>query len=188
MFTLKLVFYTIVVLAILSSAVSAQAKERQAWILIDTKSSTLIVISADNHEILRFHNIAIGSGGVAEQHLRGDETTPLGIFHVAWINSHSRFETFFGLDYPTPSLAVHAYITGAITSAEFDAIIDAAHRHNIPPQNTPLGGQLGIHGLGSGNLLVAQSVDWTDGCVAVTNREIRLLAHWVHIGTKIIIR
>ena len=185
---LRLIFGTFFVFVILSSPVLCQATDRQPWVLVETKTNILTVFSADDHVIARFNNIAIGSGGVADQHRLGDETTPLGIFHVAWINHHSRFGTFFGFDYPTADLAIRDYVKGSITGAEYDAIITACRRRRIPPQNTSLGGQLGIHGLGSDNSRVQQSVDWTDGCVAVTNREIRLLAHWVHVGTKIIIR
>lgn len=185
---LKLIFCGFLFLGMLSSPLISQAMDRQPWVLVDTKTSVLTVFSADDHVITRFYNIAIGSGGVADEHRLGDETTPIGTFHVAWINRHSRFGTFFGFNYPTSDLTAHAYIKGSITGAEFDAIIDACRQHRIPPQNTSLGGQLGIHGLGNGNSLVQQSVDWTDGCVAVTNHEIRMLSHWVHVGTKVIIR
>lgn len=185
---MRSIFYTLFAFIILSSPTISHAASRQPWVLVDTQNIVLTVFSADDHVIARFRNIAIGSGGTTEEHRRGDDTTPLGTFHVAWINRHSRFGTFFGLDYPTSGLAIRAYAKGNITGAEFDAIIDAFRQHRIPPQNTSLGGQMGIHGLGSGNLRVQQSVDWTDGCIAVTNREIRSLSRWVHVGTKVVIR
>ncbi len=166
----------------------AQAASREPWVLVDTANDVLTVFSSDGHIITRFSNIALGSGGATMTRHKGDDATPLGTFHVAWINHHSRFNTFYGLDYPTSGIAIRAYIKGDITSAEFDAIISALRRHRIPPQNTSLGGQLGIHGLGSGNPQVQESMDWTDGCIALTNREIGLLSRWVHIGTKVVIR
>ena len=184
---LRTIGYFFIVI-ILSSPSVSQSAGRQAWILVDTHTLILTVFSADNHAIVRFHNIAIGSGSAAETHFRGDDTTPLGSFHVAWINRHSRFGTFFGLDYPTLSPARLAYAEGRITATQSNAIIDAFRQHRIPPQNTPLGGQLGIHGMGSGNPRIQQSVNWTDGCVAVTNRETRMLDRWMHIGTEVVIR
>jgi len=53
------------------------------------------------------------------------------------------------------------------------------------------GGQIMIHGLPNG--VSAQEVghgseDWTNGCNAVTNREIRELVALVAVGTPILIR
>jgi len=158
------------------------------WVLVDTRTLTLTVFSAENHVLARFHNIAIGSGGAAEMHRRGDETTPRGVFHVAWVDRHSRFTTFYGLDYPSADIARRAYAAGTISQVERDAILQALRQHRTPPQNTPLGGQLGIHGLGSGRPSVQQAVNWTDGCVALTNRDLRLLSRWMHVGTRVVIR
>ena len=166
----------------------AWASGGQAWILVDTQALTLTVLSAENHVLVRFHNISIGSGGAAESHRRGDATTPRGIFHVTWVDRHSRFNTFYGLDYPSARIAWGAYVEGKISEAEYDAIIRALRRHGRPPEETALGGQIGIHGVGMGDPGVQQTVNWTSGCVAVTNREIRLLARWMHVGTKVVIR
>ena len=160
----------------------------QAWILVDTQALTLTVLSAENHVLVRFHNISIGSGGAAESHRRGDETTPRGIFHVTWVDRHSRFNTFYGLNYPSAHIARLAYFEGNISGAEFDAIMHALRHHRTPPQNTPLGGQLGIHGLGRGDSGIQQAVNWTDGCVALTNKQIRQLSRWIHVGTRVDIR
>ena len=121
-------------------------------------------------------------------HRRGDETTPLGVFHVAWIDRHSHFGTFYGLDYPSASIARRAYAEGVISQAERDAIIKALRQHRTPPQNTPLGGRLGIHGIGRGDPAIQQSINWTDGCVALNNQQILQLSRWVRVGTRVVIR
>jgi murein L,D-transpeptidase YafK len=178
-------------LGILLVAVSVwtpAAHARQTWIQVDTQALTLTVFSAENHVLARFNNISIGSGGAAEIHRRGDETTPLGTFRIARIDRHSRFGTFYGLDYPSADMAQRAFSEGIISRAELDAIIEALRQHRIPPQNTPLGGQLGIHGIGSGDPGVHQDFNWTNGCVALSNRQIRQLSRWIHVGTRVIIR
>lgn len=185
---LELHRWALLVAVILSLPAVSWAAGRQPWVLVDTQALTLTVFSADNHVLARFSNIAIGSGGAAEAHRRGDETTPLGTFQIIWIDRHSRFGMFYGLDYPTASMAWRAYVAGNITGDEFDAIIDALRQHRMPPQDTPLGGQIGIHGLGVGDPSVQHAVNWTAGCVALTNRGIRLLERWVHVGTKVVIR
>lgn len=185
---LELRTWAMLVAVILSLPAASWAVDRQAWVLVDTQALTLTVFSPENHVLARFRNIAIGSGGVAEIHLRGDETTPRGTFHVTRIDRHSRFGTFYGLDYPTARIAWGAYVEGQITTEEYDAIIMALRQHRTPPQDTPLGGQIGIHGLGDGNAEVHQAVNWTNGCVALNNRQLRRLARWMHVGTKVVIR
>lgn len=179
----------VVLLALaLAGPAASWAGGGQPWILVDTQALTLTVLAAKNHVLVRFRNIAIGSGGVADSHLRGDETTPRGVFHVSWIDRHSRFGTFYGLDYPTARIALRAYAEGSISGAEYDAIIRALRQHRTPPQDTPLGGQLGIHGIGRGDPDVQQAVNWTDGCIALNNRQILQLARWIHVGTRVVIR
>lgn len=180
--------WAILVAAILSLPAVSSAVDRQPWVLVDTQALTLTVFSPGNHVLARFRNIAIGSGGAADMHLRGDETTPRGTFHVTRIDRRSHFGTFYGLDYPTARIAWGAYVEGHITTEEYDAIIMALRQHRAPPQDTPLGGQIGIHGLGHGNAEVHQAVNWTNGCVALDNRQLQRLARWLHVGTRVVIR
>jgi murein L,D-transpeptidase YafK len=177
----------LVMVGLLAPGVS-WATERKPWIEVDTRALTLTVFSAGNHVLARFDNISIGSGGVSEIHRQGDETTPLGVFHVAWIDRHSRFGTFYGLDYPSETIARRAYAEGSISQVQLDAIVKALKHHRVPPQNTPLGGRLGIHGIGSGDPVIQKTINWTDGCVALTNQQIRQLSRWVRVGTRVVIR
>ena len=173
---------------ILLAPAIASANKGQPWVLVDTHALTLTVFSAENRVLARIHNISIGSGGAAESHRRGDETTPKGTFHVAWIDYQSRFGTFYGLDYPSAGIARQAYVEGTISKAEFDSIIKALQQHRMPPQNTALGGHLGIHGIGRGDPSIQDEINWTDGCVALTNRDIRRLSRWVNLGTRVVVR
>lgn len=179
---------TLFVAAILGAPAVSWADGELPWLLVETQALTLTVFSAENKVLDRFDNISIGSGGTAEIRRRGDQTTPLGIFHVAWIDRHNRYDTFFGLDYPSEKIARRAYAEGIISRVEFDAIIKAFKHRRTPPQNTPLGGRLGIHGIGRGDLSIHEDFNWTNGCVALTNLQIRRLSRWVHIGTRVVIR
>lgn len=155
---------------------------------MDTEDLTLTVLSDDNRVLARFEGISIGSRGAARIRRMGDQTTPLGIFHIAWIDHRSRYDTFFGLDYPSERVARSAYAEGIISRAELDAIIEAVQQRRLPPQNTPLGGYLGIHGIGRGDPSIHEALNWTDGCVALTNPQIRQLSRWVRVGTEVMIR
>lgn len=170
------------------AAPDALCAQAAPWILIDTHALSLSILSSHDRLIARFTNIAIGSEGAARVHYKGDETTPRGTYHVAWIDRHSRFGVFYGLDYPTPAVAARAYLGGRIGRASFRAIIEAFRLGRLPPQDTPLGGDLGIHGIGAGARWIQRSVNWTDGCVALGARQAQALARWVHLGTVVVIR
>jgi hypothetical protein len=60
---------------------------------------------------------------------------------------------------------------GEISQAEFDAIQEAHAKGRVPPQNTSLGGFIGIHGLGRGDPEIHRDLNWTKGCIAVTNAQ-----------------
>jgi lipoprotein-anchoring transpeptidase ErfK/SrfK len=49
-----------------------------------------------------------------------------------------------------------------------------------PPQNTLLGGDIYIHGRGAGS-------DWTWGCVALEDGDVRELFNAVTVGTPVLI-
>lgn len=160
----------------------------EPWVVVDTRQKTLTVFT-DKGKIAEYlPYVAIGRGGASNDRIHGDRKTPLGTFHVAWINPDSRFSLFFGLDFPTVEHADRSYRNRIIDRTTYHHLLDAALDQRIPPQNTPLGGHIGIHGLGDKDERFHYADNWTDGCVAVTNSEIKKLARWIHIGTKVIIR
>ncbi|MEZ5584511.1 MAG: L,D-transpeptidase [Candidatus Competibacteraceae bacterium] len=159
----------------------------EPWLLVDTKADTLTVMQGAR-PVEVFHNIALGSRGAGIKYRRGDEVTPLGNFRIGWVNPHSRFKLFFGLDYPNREYADRAYQQGRINAATHRRIIDAIERGRTPPQNTPLGGQIGIHGVGAGDPEIHEYFNWTSGCIALDNSQITRLAKWVQIGTRVEIR
>lgn len=159
----------------------------ESWVMIDTASRTLAVMQGDQVKHI-FHNISVGRNGYAFDHHEGDGKTPLGIFHIAWINPNSRFHLFFGLDYPNQEYAEEAYRQKLIDVDTYSAIRKALYRGDLPPQDTPLGGNIGIHGIGRGSRLIHESTDWTQGCIALTNEQIDQLAQWINLGTTVVIQ
>jgi len=157
------------------------------WLLVDADSRNLTVLQGDK-VVDKFNYVALGRGGTSQLRHRGDNSTPLGEFHIAWINWDSSFDIFFGLDFPTMQTADQAYREKRINRDVYYSILDALRDQRLPPQNTPLGGRIGIHGLGHGDLTVHRQFDWTKGCIALTNPEIERLAHWVQVGTRVVIR
>ena len=84
--------------------------------------------------------------------------------------------------------ADRALVDGRIDEAQWQAIRRADQAGEVPSQNTPLGGMIGIHGIGDGDRGVHRDFNWTNGCVALTNEEIDELLRWVKIGTPVEIR
>ena len=156
-------------------------------VLIDTKSDTLQVLNGDR-VVKAYENIAIGRYGKTYFKVRGDNKTPLGKFRVGWMNKKTRYHRFLGLTYPDLPAADRALVDGRIDEAQWQAIRRAAEAGEVPSQNTPLGGMIGIHGIGDGDRGVHRDYNWTNGCVALTNEEIDELLRWVKIGTPVEIR
>ncbi len=158
----------------------------EPFIVIDTVKLTLSVFE-NNKLQAQFKNISLGRGGAGMVRKKGDARTPLGEFRIAWINRNSRYKLFFGLNYPNLEYATRAYNNRLIGPQDLAAIKTALRGNKTPPQNTDLGGHIGIHGVGHGDIRVHKAFNWTDGCVALTNEQIDQLAKWIAIGTKVII-
>lgn len=158
--------------------------QAETWVLVDTKKQTLSVMD-DLRVLDHFDRIALGAAGAGLKRYRGDGKTPVGTFRVSWFNPDSRFDLFIGLDYPNREYADRALEAGLIDRGTHLRIVSAIDLRITPPQDTPLGGQIGIHGLGAGDRQVHQMLNWTNGCIALDNAEIRRLARWVNRGTRV---
>lgn len=115
---------------------------------------------------------------------QGDLRMPEGEYRVSGPPRTSRFHVFIPFDYPSRADAERALAEGRIDRAVRDAVVRAHEHGRMPPQDTPLGGALGIHGEGPrwrGDL----RVNWTYGCIAVTDAAIAKLARLVHPGIPV---
>lgn len=168
-------------------ATSTFAENQEVWLLVETTHRVLKVMEGDELKEV-FKHIAIGRRGAGLEKARNDNKTPLGEYRIGWINENSKFRRFFGLSYPNIENAKIALQTGLIGESTYQGILRANMEEDVPPQNTALGGQIGIHGLGSANPLVHEQFDWTHGCIAMTNQQIDKLSQWVKKGTLVVIR
>ncbi|MBE2294083.1 MAG: L,D-transpeptidase [Phycisphaerales bacterium] len=167
---------------------TAAASNRESWLLVDTKRDQLMLMRGEQ-PIKVFDQIALGSSGAGLKSRRGDNKTPLGVFRVGWVNDHSKFKKFIGLDYPNTDYAERALRERRIDQWTYERIRSAWISGNRPPQDTPLGGQIGIHGVGGGDPNVhSAGVNWTSGCVALNNWQIDALRPWVKVGMRVEIR
>ena len=165
---------------------NVRAGER-LWLLIDASEMSLSVMQG-NVVLRTYTNISIGRSGAAEQKQKRDGKTPLGEFHIIRMVTDSPFHLFFELDYPNLQHAERGRDAEIITELEYLAIRKALRAGRLPSQDTALGGNIGIHGIGQGSVSVHEDFNWTLGCVALTNAQIEELYQQVHIGMKVVIR
>ena len=174
-------------IALCVAAMSALAVADEPWVLVDTDKHVLTVMQ-DGKELERFEHIAIGRGGPSTLRRKGDGSTPIGRYRIAWVNEDSPFRTFFGFDFPSPADAERGHEAGIIDDRDLARIKAAARSGQVPPQDTPLGGRLGIHGIGGGDPRMHREFNWTQGCIALTNQQVDRLARWIGKGTQVEVR
>ena len=175
----------LVAIAPLSRAIAQQSDD--IWLMIDTKTLTLSVMAAQS-TLRTYHNIAIGSNGPTWAKRSKDEKTPLGDFRITAMRTSERFHLFLPIDYPTMDDAKRALQDRRIGPGEYEALHSAWKKGKTPPQNTSLGGHLGIHGIGAGSMEIHNNVNWTNGCIALTNDHVVVPPVSMGLNTPVKIR
>ena len=157
---------------------------------IEIKKSQRTLLLKNGLRILRSYPIAYGHGGPGDKHQAGDGVTPLGSYRIVKIKNSNRFHIFLHLNYPNLKDAFLGLRDHVISEPQFFQILGALRHQDLPLQNTPLGGAIGIHGIGEiteEKLEIHRTSNWTKGCIALTNDEIDDLMHYIGIGTKVVI-
>jgi len=110
--------------------------------------------------VLKRFRVDLGRAPAGPKRIEGDGRTPEGTYVIDRRNPDSRFHLSLGISYPS----------------EDDRALAAA-------MGRPPGGDIFIHGRnGRGGRL-----DWTEGCIAVTDREMEEIYAMVRVGTPITI-
>ena len=157
------------------------------WLVVDTATLTLTVMEADK-SVQHYDNISIGRRGAAVDKRRRDDHTPLGEYRVTHITRNSEFSIFIGINYPNLDDAKRGREKGLIGERTYRAIRDAIQGGQRPPQETALGGYIGIHGIGKGDPGIHAAFNWTNGCIAMTNEQITDLVDRVKPGIRVVIQ
>lgn len=131
--------------------------------------------------LLRTYRVGLGFNPVADKQREGDGATPEGEFYVFVKNDKSAYYLSLGISYPNAEDAERGLRDRLITKAEYDTILEAIRKKKPPPQYTNLGGLIYIHGHGA-------SRDWTLGCVALENGDMKELFDSVVVGTPVTIK
>lgn len=141
-------------------------------LLVEKSDRVLKVLAKDstNGEIYvaKTYHIALGGNPQGHKTQEGDSKTPEGLYLIDSKNPKSRFYLNLGISYPNSADLAQAKARGVSA-----------------------GGDIKIHGLRNGPGFLGKlsyiAGDWTDGCIAVLNDEIKELYESVKVGTKIMI-
>ena len=169
-----------------NSGLTSHAVERNL-LTLPLKDPRIVVYKAQrklelysDRELLRTYKIGLGFSPVIDKQREGDGATPEGEFYIFVKNNKSAYHLSLGISYPNIEDAERGLRDNLITRNEYDAIADAIKKKKAPPQYTKLGGLIYIHGSGA-------SKDWTLGCVATENDDIKELFDAVTVGTPVTI-
>jgi tetratricopeptide (TPR) repeat protein len=135
-------------------------------ILIEKKARRLQLISKG--EVLKTYKIALGGNPVGPKERQGDNKTPEGTYVIDSCNKDSCYHLSLHISYPNERDKRRAKELG------------------VSP-----GGDIMIHGIKNGFAQVGDlhtEVDWTKGCIAVTDEEIEEIAKVAPKGTIVEIR
>lgn len=134
----------------------------------------------DGGQLVKSYSMVLGFKPEGDKETEGDGKTPEGEFYVFTKNPRSKFHLSVGISYPSKVDAVRGLKQGLISREEHDLITAAIDEKKMPLQKTKLGGEIYIHGGGTAG-------DWTDGCMALKNEEIKEIFDAVPIGTPVTI-
>lgn len=134
--------------------------------VIVKKSERQLFLVRDGEPVRRYR-ISLGDSPIGHKLSEGDRRTPEGDYILDWRNADSRFYKSIHISYPS----------------SHDR--ELAEAWGLNP-----GGSIMIHGLpnNAGDLSFAyEGLDWTEGCIGVSNEAMDEIWQMVHDGTPITI-
>lgn len=141
------------------------SKSEQANKIVIEKAARRMTLLRDG-AVISVHDIKLGFSPGGQKVREGDGKTPEGLYHINRRNSRSKFHLSLGLTYPT-----------------------AEQRKAAKAEGRNPGGDIFIHGQPNalGELMTLPH-DWTDGCIAVSNEEIRTIWARIDRGVPVLIK
>jgi len=158
----------VTVLAVFSSACGGTRTEAKLADRIVIVKSTRTLSLMSGTQVLREYRVALGRNPVGPKTRKGDHKTPEGEYVIDDKKDQSRFYRALHISYP-----------------------NRADRERARKEGQDPGGDVEIHGIENGLGWIGglhRAVDWTDGCVALTDDEIDEIWNSVVVGTVVEIR
>jgi lipoprotein-anchoring transpeptidase ErfK/SrfK len=142
------------------------------WLVVNKAHYCLQVYY--RRKLIRNYKVVFGPKPMENKCMEGDRCTPEGWFMITDKNPKSKYNKFMRLNYPNDS-----------SIARFN---DLKEKGKIP-KNARMGGDVGIHGVWkNGDDMIETGVNWTDGCIAIKNKDADELYSMVIVGTRVLIR
>ena len=138
--------------------------------------------------LVKTYKAVFGKNNSAVKISGEDLVTPIGDYKICSIDTSYKYHKFLKLNYPNAKDAGEALKQGYISKDDFDSIVLAYKRNECPTKETRLGSNIGIHGIGEYDFIFRNlpfSFNWTDGSIAVSNKDIDELYSVVKIGTPV---
>ncbi len=153
-------------------------------ILPDTMNKDSVLVFVDKSEycvkvyyrrrMVRNYRAVFGPNPRMNKCMEGDRCTPEGWFKITNKNPQSKYNKFMLLSYPNDSARIR---------------FNSLKQKGIIPKSARIGGDIGIHGIWKGgDDMIEMGVGWTDGCVALKNKDVDELFTMVGVGTKVYIK
>ena len=121
-----------------------------------------------NGKHLKTYPISLGASPIGHKTQEGDSKTPEGEYFIDWVHPSSSYYKAIRVSYPN-------------TNDKSQAV----------ERGVSAGGDIMIHGMPNGfgwMYPLLSTLDWTEGCIAVSNRAMEEIALAVTVGAKITIR
>jgi murein L,D-transpeptidase YafK len=161
------------------------AREKTIHLVVVKKSERILELVNINffrrHTVVKTYDIMLGKDPIGHKVQEGDNKTPEGRYTLNWKNPNSAFHLSIQVDYPNAE--DRAYARALEVSPGGEIFI-----HGMPNNIAPY--RLMFPGLDDNELRkkvyqTLQGLDWTAGCIAVTNEEIQEIYRLVKVGTPI---
>jgi len=144
---------------------------KKELVTVQVNKSQYFVAVLYRKKMIRVYKAVFGPKPMQNKCMEGDRCTPEGWFKITSKNPNSQYNKFLGLDYPNDS-----------TVARFNKMKDMGG----VPKTAKIGGSVGIHGIWkNGDDMIELGVGWTDGCIAIKNKDIDDLYELVSVGTRV---
>jgi len=150
----------------IEKAINDSRKNRDYSIIIDKFSRKCLIYYNGN---LKWEFEAeLGKNWVGDKRVRGDKATPEGMYKITkkFDGNKTKYYKALLIDYPNEE-----------DIQKFKAEI----AHGSLPASAKIGNLIEIHGNGG------KGIDWTDGCVALTDKEMDVIYKIVKAGTPVTI-
>lgn len=122
--------------------------------------------------------VALGSAPMGHKMREGDGKTPEGEYYICLKRESGKFGCALGISYPALRDAQAAVQQGLLDAQLLALFEEAEKAQKRPPWGTPLGGEIYIHGGGS-------TADWTAGCIALEDADMRTLFAMASEGDRV---